>query len=50
MRGREGMILKNPEEYGISSQRLLKMVQDMDASIEDMHTIGVICDNDVILL
>ncbi len=44
------MILKNPEEYGISSQRLLKMVQDMDASIEDMHTIGVICDNDVILL
>lgn len=44
------MILKNPEKYGISSEWLLKMVQDMDSKIEDMHTIGVICENDVVLL
>lgn len=44
------MILKNPEKYGISSERMLKLVQEMDAQVEDLHSIAVVCDNDVVLL
>ncbi len=44
------MILKQPETYGIESARLLKLVQDMDSKIEDMHSIAVVCDEDIVLL
>lgn len=44
------MILKQPETYGIESARLLKLVREMDARIEDMHSIAVVCDEDVVLL
>lgn len=44
------MILKNPEKFGISSERMLKLVQEMESQIEDLHSIAVVCDNDVVLL
>ncbi len=44
------MILKKPEEFGISSERMLKLVQEMEAQIEDLHSITVVCDNEVVLL
>ena len=44
------MILEKPEGFGIPSERMLKLVQEMEAQIEDLHSIAVVCDNDVVLL
>lgn len=42
------MIKNKPEAYGISSDNLLCMVQELETFVEDIHSISVVCDNDVI--
>lgn len=42
------MIKNKPEVYGISSDNLLCMVQELETFVEDIHSISVVCDNDVI--
>lgn len=45
----EGKMLKNkPEKYGISSEKLLCMVQELETFVEDVHSISVVCDEDVV--
>lgn len=42
------MLNKHPESYGISSERILAMVKELELFIEDIHSISVVCDDDVI--
>lgn len=42
------MIKNKPEKYGISSEKLLYMVQELETFVEDVHSISVVCDEDVI--
>ena len=38
----------SPEKYGISSRQVLKMVREMNTQVEDMHSIALICDADML--
>ena len=40
--------IRKPEPYGISSERLLSLVKAMETQVEDMHSIAVVCDDDVL--
>lgn len=42
------MLKNKPEKYGISSENLLHMVHELETFVEDIHSISVVCDNDVI--
>lgn len=42
------MLKNKPEKYGISSDRLLCMVQELETFVEDVHSVSVVCDEDVI--
>lgn len=45
-----GMLKSHPEEFGISTEDILCMIQELETFVEDIHSITVVCDNDVILL
>ena len=38
------MIKNKPEAYGISSDNLLCMVQELETFVEDIHSISVVCE------
>ncbi len=42
------MLKNKPEKYGISSANLLYMVHELETFVEDIHSISVVCDNDII--
>lgn len=42
------MLKNKPEKYGITSESLLCMVQELETFVEDIHSISVVCDGDVI--
>lgn len=42
------MLLNNPEKYGISSENLLDMVQELETFVEDIHSISVVCDEEIV--
>lgn len=42
------MLNKHPENYGLASERILSMVQELETFVEDIHSISVICGEDVI--
>ena len=42
------MLKNKPEKYGISSENLLHMVHELETFVEDIHSMSVVCDNDVI--
>lgn len=42
------MIKNKPEKYGISSDNLLGMLQELEIFVEDLHSVSVVCDEDVI--
>ena len=42
------MLKNKPEKYGISSDRLLCMLHELETFVEDIHSVSVVCDEDVI--
>ena len=42
------MLMNKSEKYGVTSEHLLRMVHELETFVEDIHSISVVCDNDII--